>query len=408
MDLSQYLNMMRDPAGLPFYPIIFQLLMVLTFAMHIVMVNLVVGGVVLAIWEKAKNTPFSHRLTKALARMITVSLSIAIVLGVAPLLFVQTIYDPFWYTATTMSAVWAMFFLVAVAGAFYAAYTFYLGKLGAGNPKTTFALSSYVCVIFLALAGVIIHMITMEQTIPNQWKEWTVSPWTGMNTTGFIFHGIKLGRLMHFILPSFAVTGVFLMIYSWYFQPRSDYPQEYLNYVAEKGAKMALWFSVFSVGAGFWWAGMIPKDLHFLSNPFFIVGAVAGLILMVFLAKAAMEPVKNAIPAAVAMFVVIFLMCYAREALRMAYAGAFGYSIFDYKLNISWGSTLLFFATFIGSFPVLYFTGLAAFKAGRAEKGQVVTISPSAGKLALSLMVVWFVVVAGFGVVISLKNGTLF
>ena len=408
MELSQYVNMMRDPAGLPFFPIVFQFLMVLTFALHIIMINLVVGGISLSIWEKTQNTPHSHRLAKALAKMVTISLSIAIVLGVAPLLFVQTIYDPFWYTATTMSAIWAMLFLVAVAAAFYAAYTFYLGKDGARNPNTTFALSSYICLIALAISGIIIHMITMEQTMPEHWKTWVVSPWSGMDTSGFIFRGIEWGRLMHFILPSFAVTGVFLMLYSWYFQPRGDYPKEYLDYVAEKGAKMALWFTALSIGAGFWWAGTIPSHLHFLSSPFFIIGAIAGLVLMGFLANAAMNPIKNSIPVAVAMFVAIFLMCYTREGLRMAYTGAVGYSIFNYKLNISWSSTLLFFATFIGSFPVLYFTGLAAFKAGRAEKGEVVTISETTGKIALSLMIIWFVLVAGLGVIISLKNGVLF
>lgn len=407
MDISVFLNNMRDPAGVPFYPVIFQVLMVLTFALHIVMVNLVVGSIFVALWEAAKKTDYSTRLAKALGRVITVSFSIAIVLGVAPLLFVQVIYDPFWYTANTMSAFYALLFLAVVTVGFYAGYAFYLGNRK--NDAATFKTGwGWLALMAVLVAGTLIHMLSMEQLMPAEWKNWVITPEGHYLTGGGQFHGVAPGRLLHILLPSFAVTGVFMMLYAVYFRKRPDYDPEYLDYVAKRGVNLAFVFSVVAAAAGFWWAGEIPGEFHFLQNPFFIAGAIGGIALTAYLGMAHMNPEKYAIRAAIAMFVVIFVMCAAREGLRMDYAGAAGYSIFDYKVNVDWPSTLLFLVSFVMGLYVLCFPAIAAFRAGRAPAGEVVTIEPSHGKRAVTCLIVWFAVVAGLGLIISLKNGTLF
>ena len=407
MDLATYVNAMRDPAGLPFYPSIFQFLLVLTFALHITMVNLVVGSTFVAIWETWKRNEYGLQLSKALGRVITVGMSIAIVLGVAPLLFVQVIYDPFWYTATTLSAFWALMFLVVITLAFYAGYGFYLGnkKAEVMEAKTGWA---WVAGGLLLLTALFIHMLSMEQLMPQHWKEWIVSAQGTVSYAGGEFHGIEFGRLLHFLLPSFAVTGVFLMLYSSYFKDREDYDQAYLKYVGEKGAWLALWASILAIGAGFWWLGLIPSEFNFARNPFFLIGAVVGVATTAFIGSSVYKPQEKAIPAAILMFVSIFIMCCAREALRMKHMSQAGYSIYNYPVNADWPSTILFFATFVMGLFVLYFPAIAAYQAGKVKAGEVAIIDPSIGRKAVSAMIGWFVIVAGLGIVISLKNGTLF
>ena len=407
MELSLFLNNLRAPSGVPFYPVIFQALLVLTFALHISMINLAIGSAFTAIAEMGKKTGYGLRLAKALGRSLTVTLSIAIVLGVAPLLFVQVIYDPMWYTANTMSAFWAMFFLVIVTVAFYSAYGFYLGngKSTVDNSKVFWGMIAAAMLIFAAM---VIHMLTMEQMHIQQWKEWALDAYGMPDTGGGAFHGVEIGRLLHFIFPSFAVTGVYLMLYSWYFKNRSDYEEDYLKYVSKKGANMAMIGTVLTVASGFWWAGIIPEDFHFMSNFFFVAGALGGIALLAYLAKTALNPVKHAPHAAIAMFLVILIMCCAREALRMDYVAQAGYTIYDYKVNLNWGSTMLFLLTFLMGLYVMSFPAMVAFKVGRAEKDEVVTINPAIGKRSVIMMIGWFVVVAGLGIIISLKNGTLF
>lgn len=49
MDMTLVLNSLRDPAGVPFYPIVFQALYILTWALHIAFVLLTLGGMVVSI-----------------------------------------------------------------------------------------------------------------------------------------------------------------------------------------------------------------------------------------------------------------------------------------------------------------------------------------------------------------------
>ncbi len=407
MDIATYVNSMRDPAGLPFYPIVFQFLLVLTFALHIIMVNLVVGSTFLAIWEIWKRDSFGLRLSKALGRVITVGMSIAIVLGVAPLLFVQVIYDPFWYTATTLSAFWALLFLVVITLAFYAGYGFYLGnrKAEVNTAKTGWALVAAGLLLFTAL---FIHMLSMEQLMPQHWKEWIISANGVVSYSGGEFHGVEFGRLLHILIPSFAVTGVFLMLYAAYFKDRGDYDPEYLEYVGQKGAWMAFWASALAIGAGFWWLGLIPQEFHFARNPFFLAGAILGVATTAYIGASVYRPQERAIPSALLMFLTVFVMCCAREALRMKHMSQAGYSIYNYPVNADWPSTILFFATFIMGLFVLYFPAVAAFEAGKVRSGQVATLDPYIGRKAVSAMIAWFVIVAGLGIIVSLKNGVLF
>ncbi len=402
MELSQYLSMMRDPAGVPFYPIVFQVLMVLTFCLHILVVNIVVGGSFLALWMRLKGTAESLRLSAALARSNTVGVSVAMVLGVAPLLFVQVIYDPFWYTANTMSAYWALGFLLAIAVAFTCAYIFYLKK---DKEKGSNPVWAALSLAGLLVSAFIIHGLSVEQLYPQKWKDWIVAG-DSVITHGKGLYLIEPARLLHFIVPSFAVTGVYLMLYAWFFKERKDYQPSYLRFVGELGAKLALYFTVAQVVVGFWWLLTLPHDLFFLSNPFLLLGAGAGLGLLGLLMTSQKDPSENAIKCAIGVLVTVFLMSYAREALRMVYVAKVGYSIFDYKLAVDWGSAVLFFGTFIGGLVVMAYPVLVA--VNLARNGSDKNHPHGLGRLAAALPVLWFVLVAGLGIIISLKNGTLF
>ena len=93
--VNEVLAALRDPMGVPLYPVVFQLLMVLTFALHILFVNFVVGGLLISLWGRFRRAERWQRLSATTARIATISVSFAVLIGVAPLLFVQVIYDPF-------------------------------------------------------------------------------------------------------------------------------------------------------------------------------------------------------------------------------------------------------------------------------------------------------------------------
>ena len=400
--MLEFLNKMRDVMGVPFYPVIFQALMVLTFAIHIIFVNIVMGGTALAIWCRIKGGEYNLRLSRALARSNTIMTSLAIVIGVAPLLFVQVIYDPFWYTSAQMSAWWAMLFLVAITAAFTFAYLFYLGGKGENEGGSLFwSIASFISLI---VAAVIIHVISMQMLHPEKWSQWVVQG-NRVNLSGWQIHAVDIFRLLHFIIPAFAITGVYLMLYGWYFRER--YSQQYTQWVAETGAKLALYASCIQGLAGIVWWLTTPSGFKF--HPITLIGVLAGAAFVGYLFKMdKTKAIEKAIPTSIFAFVVVLLMSVAREFLRFYTLKHAGYSPYTYKLNLSVGSTILFFATFIMGLVVISYPIALAYKAGKKEGTVEATELNTLGRIAATLPVIWFVVVAGLGVIISIKNGTLF
>lgn len=64
-------------------------------------------------------------LTAHLIQTGKISVSLLIVLGVAPLLFTQVIYDPNWYTINTLSGLWVVIFIYCLLVAYSIFYWYY-------------------------------------------------------------------------------------------------------------------------------------------------------------------------------------------------------------------------------------------------------------------------------------------
>ncbi|MBI5195653.1 MAG: hypothetical protein HZA10_04980 [Nitrospirae bacterium] len=402
MEIATMLKTLQDPMGIPFYPIVFQALMVLTFALHIMFVNFTIGTTFLSLYGYLKGGEFWGRLSKSMVKATTANISMAMLLGVAPLLFVQVVYDPFWYVSNALSGVWVIGFIFIMMTAYGLTYVFYL-KRDSQRGKG-FALTGITAFGLFFLAGIIMHALNYQALQPDKWLGWYMKG-NAVNTSGTSLHAFQLPRFLHFIIPSFAMTGIFLMLYAWYFQKREDMDKGYLDRVGVIGAKMAFLFTALQAVIGFWWLLSLPGEFNFISNPIFMSGAGLGIVLLALLYKAQNAPLKYAVPAVTGAFLTILGMSYAREALRMKYAGRFGYSIFDYKLNIDWGSTVLFLGTFVMGLIIIAYLLSIAYKSGRTAGPYDATPSMHKwGRASIVLLLMWIVIVAGLGIIISVRN----
>ncbi len=363
METSLMLQALRDPLGVPFFPVVFQGLSVLTFALHIFFVNLVVGGALVAAWCHFSKQPWRQKLSRTLAKVTTINLSIAIVLGVAPLLFVQVIYDPFWYTSNLLSAWWALAFLVALILGALAMYVFYLKRRQQSEKFGTFGLISLVCFLF---AAVIIHLLSMQSLHPEQWSAWYVRDLL-IDTSGGGFNAFHLSRLLHFMAPALLNTGLFLMLYAWYLRPRPDLDKQDLAEIADLGLTLARIGVVANVMIGLWWLLEIPASLAFLTDPALMIAILLAILLMIVLFRAGHDPAGFAPRATALSLLAILVMSATRESLRMAYLRPFDYSIYDYPTSIDWGSSALFLSTFLIGIGVVAYLLKIAFLAGRGE-----------------------------------------
>lgn len=402
MDTPTLIKQLMDPMGMPFYPVVFQALMVLTFALHILLVNATVGAAGLAVYGRLAGGEFWTKLSAAMAKMTTMSVSALIVLGVAPLLFVQVIYDPFWYASNLLSAAWVIGFIFIMMAAFSATY---LAYPKAGEP-VRLAPAVAALVLFLA-AGALMHGFGFQALQPEKWLGW-YSRAGGVDASGLGIHAFSWARYLHFLIPAPAVGGVVLMLRSWYLAPRADADRPHLDEAARLGAALAFYWTVLECVNGFWWLMVVPADLHFATDPLLMGSLVLSLLLCAYFARLAfftLKPQDGALGSAAALFVVTLGMCAARETLRMAYLRRYDYSPLVHRLTLDWGSTALFFGTFVLGLSVLSYVLAVAFQAGRvAGKYTAGPRMRAWGKASIGLLVAWVVVVAGLGVVVTLRN----
>ena len=121
--------------------------------------------------------PYMQRMSSALATTSKVAVSFAIVLGVAPLLFVQVIYDPFWYTSNVISAWWVLIFLGLLIIGYLALYRVYgLNHTYAtdgtplphqGEMRGVFWLAG--AFVIMIACGVIMHAVSNQALFPQEW-----------------------------------------------------------------------------------------------------------------------------------------------------------------------------------------------------------------------------------------------
>src|SRR5690554_4175958 len=88
------------PLDLPLPEWLLVILLVVSFLLHIIFINLMVGGSIVTLWAQIKGLKnkeydvFAHEVAKT----ITVNKSMAVVLGVAPLLSINTLYTIYFYS----------------------------------------------------------------------------------------------------------------------------------------------------------------------------------------------------------------------------------------------------------------------------------------------------------------------
>jgi cytochrome bd-type quinol oxidase subunit 1 len=119
-----------DPIPLPAPVELLTPLLVLTFTLHILAMNVTLGGTVIAVVSdlmgRRDGNDRYRRLARHLIAMMPVTLAATITLGVAPLLFIQTLYGQLFYTSSILMA-WPWFAVVPlVIVAYYGIYLYAL------------------------------------------------------------------------------------------------------------------------------------------------------------------------------------------------------------------------------------------------------------------------------------------
>ncbi|MEG6510254.1 hypothetical protein V6C03_14885 [Methyloligella sp. 2.7D] len=403
MDIGTVMNTMRDPAGIPAPVELFRILMIATWVFHIAFVVLALGAASLAIYAfwRREQSPYWTGISIAMTKVAKVSVSLLIVLGVAPLLFTQVIYDPQWYASNVLSARWAIAFIFTLIVAYCLWFAFYYGNKEVAKRHIGFY--AVIALLLFLLDGLIMHVLSYQAILPGQWMGW-YAPNGELDMSGAHLHAMQWPRYLFIISLSAPAVGFYLIAYDDYLKRRRDQNPDYLAFARRLGQRIAQYGLIVSLALFVWWQFDNPAStgLVWLPGGWAVAAALAVLLFEVTYFR---DRLHGYLFLAGGM-VMLLLLAIWREVIRVAYLAPFGYSVVDEKVNADWPSLALFFLTVAGIGGLVggfYLTLL--YRAGRVEGVYQADRTMSAmGTGAIVILGIWTGVFFLYGIAIWASN----
>ena len=301
------------PIPLPAPAWLVQLLLVFTFILHLVPMNLLVGGaVILSISSYLGRRHTHHReLARRATRAMPPVVAFTITLGVAPLLFLQLLYGQLFYTSSVLMAWSWLAVVLLVMLAYYGIYWFTMQQEELGPRAFWVILLTALLLLYVMKTFVEnISLMQQPQDFYARFLAGAVGNYLGSNSP------LVFARLTHFFLAALAVAGLGLAILarSW----KAEAP-ELAVWARRYGLR---WFQAgtgLEFLVGLWFLFSLPAEIRGI----FLGGdrlATALLVVAVVLAVLAMAAARKSLAASsVAILGTVSLMAVIRHLVRIAY-----------------------------------------------------------------------------------------
>lgn len=329
------------PDSIPVHWLWFQVLLLVTFILHLILMNLMLGGSLIALWEN-----IFRRKKSAFADTLPVLIALTINMGVPPLLFVQVLYGHLFYSSSVMLAVpWILVIPVLIL-AYYGSYVYVKkGEKAPGWSRAGLIISS----LFILYVG---FMYVNNSTL-------TLNP-TAMQGHLLKPEGTSLNlsdpslwpRYLHFIIAAIAVASLGIAIYTKYF---STGEADVKESVIRTNLKRFAWFTLaqFVFGTLFWLT--TPKHVWMT----FMGQNMAATIMMILSWLIIVSMVFSAFrgrlwPAVLHALMVIIIMAIMREFMRLAYLDLV-FSPSTLEVSGRYSPLIVFLVVFIAGIYMLYY-----------------------------------------------------
>jgi hypothetical protein len=306
-----------DPLPLPAPPWLLWGLLMLTFFLHLLAMNFILGGSIIAMFARAKRDGDAMRLSQWIGKVLPTAVAATVTFGVAPLLFLQVLYGRLFFSSAVLMAWWWLAVVPLVIVAYYGTYVIAYQK-GALD-RWVMPISVAIAAILAVVAFIYSNNMTLMLR-PNRFLPLFLENASGVQLN--LGDPTLIPRYLHMLLGAIAVAGLFVSIYGW-FAARKD--AAHGTWAMRHGA---IWFSAATAGnllAGLWWFGALPRAvmLRFVGGStaatlWAIGGTAAGLgaVWMMIAAIRAHEPARFVKWGTVLTAVTLIAMVVSRDQVR--------------------------------------------------------------------------------------------
>lgn len=252
---------------IPVHWLWFQVLLIFTFFIHMILMNFLLGGSLLTVWDL-----FTGKLEKRTTGSIPTLVALTVNFGVPPLLFVQVLYGHLFYSSSVMLAVpWILVIPILIL-AYYGAYLFVRKSDSAPVLAKSSLVFTSLSLLFIAFMLVNNNTLAIR---PERWSIYFEDP-GGWN--------LNLGeptlwpRYFHFILAALAIGALGRAILYRF----SKFDEKEKQVQIKRNLKIFGWITMVQLGIGSWFWLAMPRSVWtiFMGGSFFATAMmVAGWLM---------------------------------------------------------------------------------------------------------------------------------
>jgi hypothetical protein len=348
-----------DPIPLPAPIWLLKLLHIVTLSLHFVAVEMLLGGLLLAvILSLIGGSRSAHVAARALARRLTVVMTYVINLGVPPLLFAQVLYGRALYTSSVLIGLYWISLIGVLILTYWLLYRF-SARLDEGKSAWWVGLTAWL------LSGFVAWMLSTNMSLmlrPEAWRDMYAASGAGAYLpTG---DPTMLPRWLLMMTGGLFLGGLWMV----YLASRSTFTADEKKFMAGIGGKVASGIGVVYLVAGLWAAGVQPEvvkaGLHTHSLYKFAgfagYGWIALVVVAVLLAAAAgfgklTKHLEGLVAWAAVLLAVLIEICLVvyRDGVRDLTLLSKGYDVWDRVVVTNWSVVGLFLLLFVAGLGVI-------------------------------------------------------
>ncbi len=282
-----------------------QFFLILTFTLHILVMNVMLGSGIIACLNSFRGSAGSE-VNHEIARNLPYSIAFTVNLGVAPLLFLQVLYGNFVYVSSVLMAVYWLSVIFLLITAYYLAYIYDFRFSSFPRARTLLIAASTCCMLVIGffLTNNMVLMIS-----PHAWDAYFA------NSKGLILgvsEPMLVPRYLHFVLASTAIAGLAQALY-WNWKDCSQ--TEKIRY----GLKWFTHSTSAQIFIGLWFFLSLPKEVirvfmggSVWATAVLAVGCLLTFVCLYFSVRGKLKALT------VTALLTVVTMVFARDSLRTA------------------------------------------------------------------------------------------